>query len=106
MIIEETRDERTDHKIMRLKGLMDRRRLMDATGDRLEVLNVKDPWVEIAIPSDHVEGVVVEDMFGQPVANLDPHFEFAALGMSLKVFGHAKITLGVWRMLEQLPEFV
>jgi hypothetical protein len=40
------------------EGLVDRRRLVDATGDRLEIADVEDVRVQVAVPADDVEGMV------------------------------------------------
>src|SRR5690349_23266025 len=89
VIVKQSRYERADHKVMCLEGLMHRRRLMDSSGDRLEVFNVEDPWVEIAIPTHHVERMVIQKMLAKSVPYLDANFKFAALGMSFKLFGQA-----------------
>ena len=46
-----------------LKSLVCRRRLVDASSDRLEVFDVENPWVKIPVPTDHIEGVVIQDVF-------------------------------------------
>jgi hypothetical protein len=53
--IEVARDERADDEVRALERLMRRRRLMNATCDRLEVMNRERPGVEEAVPPDEVE---------------------------------------------------
>src|SRR5437773_12114823 len=59
--VELARAERADYEVPALEGLMRGRRLVDPPGDRLEVVDRERPRVEIAVPADHVEGVVVEN---------------------------------------------
>ncbi len=44
--------------------------------------------------------------FAEPVTDLDPHFEFAALGVRLQLFRQADIALAIGRMFEHLTEFI
>src|SRR3989304_5401773 len=106
VIVKETRHERTNDKVMCLKGLMDRRRLMHTPCNRLEVLDVENPWVEITIPANDIEGMVIKHVFAETIAYFDAYFKFAALGMGLQFFGAAKISLGIRRVFEHLPEFI
>jgi hypothetical protein len=78
-----------------LEGLVDGRRLVDTPGDRLEISDVEDPRIEIAVPADHVEGMVVEHVTGEPVADLDAHLELAPLGVGLQLLRGADIALTV-----------
>src|SRR6266540_5034288 len=91
---------------MGLEGLMDRRRLMDASRDWLKVFDVEDPRIKITIPANDIERMVIQDMLSKPVAYLDAHFKIAAFSMCLKLFRRANVALRVWRMFEQLTEFV
>src|SRR4030095_12100856 len=58
MRIEQSRSERANDVTANFKRLMDRRRLMDRPGDRLEILGVESERVEITIPPDHIEWIV------------------------------------------------
>ena len=51
MRIEKARRERADDIAANLKGLMDRRRLMDRAGDRLEILRVECERIDDSHPS-------------------------------------------------------
>ena len=55
MIIEQARGEGADDVTANLEGLMNRRRLMDGAGDRLEVLRVERERINEAVPADDVE---------------------------------------------------
>src|SRR5689334_10496918 len=55
------RTERTHHEAVAFEGLMHRWRLMHSTNDRLEVVDVERPRIEVAVPADDVEWVVVEN---------------------------------------------
>jgi len=48
-----------DDKVVRLEGLMRRRRLVQAAGDRLEVGDVQRPRIQEAVPTDNVKRVIV-----------------------------------------------
>src|SRR5215208_4922241 len=106
MIVEQARHKGADDKVMRLKGLVYGRRLVDPSCDRLEVLDVEDPWVQISIPAHNVEGMVIQDLLCQPVAYFDPYFEFASLGVGLEFFRQPYIALGIRRVFKHLSEFI
>ena len=59
VIVVLARHEGTDHEVMRLERLVDGRRLVDSPRYRLEISNVKDVRVEVAVPANDIEGVVV-----------------------------------------------
>src|SRR6185503_21015722 len=50
-----SRAERADDEAVALEGLVHRRRLMHAPDDRLEVVDVERPGIEVAIPPHDVE---------------------------------------------------
>src|SRR5215217_2491170 len=50
--------------------------------------------------------MVIEDVFTQAVADLDPYFEFAALGVCFQLFRQADVALAVGRVLEQLTKVI
>ena len=79
---------------------------MDATRDRFEILDVKDPGIQIPIPANHVERVVIQNMFAEPVTHFDAHFKIAAFRVCFQLFGQPDIALRIGRMLKELPEFV
>src|ERR1043166_6661276 len=56
--IEQTRRERADDVAANLECLMDRRRLMDGAGNRLEILCVECEGINVTVPSNDIEGVV------------------------------------------------
>ena len=55
MIIEEARRKGADDIAADLEGLMNRRRLMDRAGDRLEVLRVESVGIKESIPAERIE---------------------------------------------------
>ena len=55
--VEHPRGERADDEPGRLERLVDRRRLVDRAGDRLEVVGVERERVDHPVPADHVERV-------------------------------------------------
>ncbi len=71
VVVELARAERADHEVLALEGLVHRRRHVDAAGDRLEVVGVERVRVDVAVPADDVERVVVEDVVLVAVAHAD-----------------------------------
>src|SRR5688572_32873321 len=66
-----TRAEGANNEPVTLESLVDRRRLVHAPYDRLEVVNVERPRIEVAVPTHDVERVVVEHDLVDPVRLLD-----------------------------------
>src|SRR5687768_11467874 len=91
---------------MSLKGLVRGWRLVDSSGDGFKVLDIEYPRVEITVPADYVEGMVIQEVLAEPFAHLNAHFEFTALCVSLQVFRQANITFAVRRVLEHLAELI
>src|SRR5260370_38090253 len=58
--VEHARGEGANDKTRSIESLMDRRRLVERTGDRFEVIGIKRVRVKHAIPTDHVKGVMGE----------------------------------------------
>ena len=104
--VELARAERADHEVAALEGLVRRRRHVDAPGDRLEVVDRERPRVDVAVPADDVEGVVVE-LVGL-VAVADPHLdpELAAVAVRVQLGRRVDVAVVVRRVLEQLPVLV
>src|SRR5438552_9815752 len=53
--------ERADDKPIALESLVHGRRLVNASDDRLEIVDVERPRVEVAVPADDIERVMIED---------------------------------------------
>src|SRR3982751_2634294 len=85
---------------------MDWRRLVHASDNWLEVVNVERPRVEVAVPADDVERMVVEDELVQAVVLLHEELEVTHLVVRLQLDGPTDVTLGVRRALLQLTELV
>jgi UDP-N-acetylmuramyl tripeptide synthase len=58
---------------------------VDPPGDRLEVADVERPRVEVPVPADDVEGVVVDDVVLVPVTDADLEVEVAPLAVCLSL---------------------
>src|ERR1044071_9707120 len=71
------RAKRADHEAIALESLMHRRRLVDATHDRLEIVDAEDPRIEVAIPANDVEGMVIEDQLVERIVLLNEYPEVA-----------------------------
>ncbi len=96
------RAERADDEPVPLEGLVDRRRLMHAADDRLEVVDVERPGIELTVPPHHVERVMVEDDLVEPVVLLDHDREGALLIVGAELTRDADVALAVRRPLDQL----
>src|SRR5690348_9753250 len=81
---------------------MHRRWLVYTPGDRLEVANVEDPWIFVAIPANDITGVEVVPVAGDGVTHLDPYLEFAPLAMRYQLFRAADVTFAIGCMLQHL----
>src|SRR5918994_1987394 len=100
------RTETADHESVALERLVDRRRLMDPPDDRFEVVDIERPRIEISVPADHVERMVIQDDLVQAIVLLDEYGEISALIVGAEGCGTAHVTLAVRRALDQLPELV
>src|SRR5262245_3173135 len=58
MRIEHTGRKSADDITTNLECLMNRRRLVNGAGDRLEVLRIKREWIDVAVPADDIEGMM------------------------------------------------
>ncbi|MBM2844587.1 MAG: hypothetical protein HW404_2424 [Anaerolineales bacterium] len=106
MVVEKPRHERTHDEVAALKGLVRRRRLVNLAGDRHVVVDIEGPRVEVAVPADDVERMVIEHVAGHRLARLDAHLELAALGVRLQRLRRPQVALAVRGMLQQLAELV
>src|SRR4051812_48201668 len=85
---------------------MHRRRLMHPTDDRLEVGDVERPRIEISIPADDVEWMMVQHELVDAVVLLHQKREVAALVVRVEHQGASNVALRVRRALLQLAELV
>src|SRR5438045_1415263 len=85
---------------------MDRRRLMYAPDDRLEVVDVERPRIEVAIPSDDVEWMMIEDQLIDSVLLLDQERAVAHLVVRVELERAADVALRIRGAFFQLPELV
>jgi hypothetical protein len=85
MVVEQAGNERADYEITGLERLVDGRRLVDAPGDGLEIFDVKDPGLQVAVPADDVERVVVQHVTANPVAHLHADLELTPFRMRLQL---------------------
>ena len=85
---------------------MDRRRLVDAARDRLEVRDIEPERPQVAVPADDVERVVPVVIRGDAVAGADVDDVVAVLVDRLTELGRVEVALAVRRVLEQLPVVV
>src|SRR5437764_14312313 len=75
MRIEQARREGANNVAANRKSLMDRRRLMHGSGDRLEILSVERERIKITIPADRIEGMMRERHVPEPRAVLHQNID-------------------------------
>ncbi len=101
-----TRAEAAENKIVALEGLVDRRRLVVAADNRLEVVDAEGVGIVVAVPADDVAGVVCQRHLGQQVALLDDDGGRLLLVDRPQIFGHAPVALAEGRALDELAVLV
>ncbi len=101
--VQPARAERADHEVRALERLVDRRRLVQPAGLRLEVRDVERVRVHVAVPPDDVERVVVEHvvLVAAPDAHLD--LVLAPVAVREQLGRRVEVALRERRVLEQLP---
>src|SRR5207302_10797101 len=104
--VELARTEGADHEVPTGEGLVRGRRLVDAAGDRLEVVDRERPRIEIAVPADDVERVVVEQIRLVPAANAHLHRELALLADRSQLERRVDVAVVVRRALDDLGGLV
>src|SRR4051795_1664425 len=98
--------EAADHEAVALERLVYRRRLVHPAHDGLEIHDVEGPGIEIAVPSHHVEGMVIEDDLIESVVLLDQDREVALLVVGPEPGRAADVPLAVGRPFDELTELV
>src|SRR5262249_11229111 len=101
-----TRTEGAHDEAIAFERLMHRRRLMDAANDRLEVVDVERPRVEVPVPADAVEWMVVENQLVDTVVLFYEKCEVAHLVVRVQLLRNADVALGIRRAFLELAEFV
>ena len=104
--VELARAERADHEVPALEGLVRGRRLVDSPRDRLEVVDRERPRVEVAVPADDVERVIVDDVGLVPVADAHLDRVLAAIAVGVQRRGRMDVAVVVRRALEDLAVLV
>src|SRR5437764_46268 len=79
VVIKLTRDKRAHDEVWSLEGLVNRRWLMDASGNWLKVVDIEDPGIFVAIPAHDVKRMVLIPVAGNHMTNSDTDFEFSCL---------------------------
>src|SRR5688500_769905 len=98
--------ERAHDEAVTLKCLVYRRRLVDTADDRLEIHDVECPRVEVSVPADHVERMMVEHQLIDAIVLFYKQREVSLLVMRLELKWTTNVSLGVGRPFDELPEFV
>src|SRR6059058_786976 len=98
--------ERTDNEVLALEGLVRGRRLVDAAGDRLEVVDRESPRIEVAVPADDVERVVVDDIRLVAAAHAYLDGELAGLAHGVQLSRRMDVAVVVRRAFHDLAVVV
>src|SRR5215207_4392003 len=106
MEVVRTRAERAHDEAIPLEGLVHWRWLVHATDDGLEVVDVECPRIELTIPADDVERVMVERHLVDAVVLLHEDAELTHLVVGPELAGHANVALRVGRAFDELTELV
>src|SRR5690242_17799258 len=85
---------------------MYRRRLMYTPDDRLEIVNIEGPGIEVAVPANDVEGMMVEYKLVQAIVLLHEKTKVAHLVVRFELDWPANVALRVGRALLELTELV
>src|SRR6478672_4774547 len=104
--VELARAEGADHEVRARERLVRGRRLMDASGDRLEVVDRERPRIEIAVPADDVERVIVEHVGLISAAHAHLHRELALLTDRPQLRRRMDVTVVVRRTFDDLAVLV
>ncbi len=104
--VELARTERADDEVRPFERLVRGRRHVDAACDRLEVVDRERPRVDVAVPADDVERVVVDHVRLIAVADAHLDDELAPLTMRLQLGRGMDVPVVVRRVLHQLPVLV
>src|SRR5438034_10951845 len=86
-----------DDKPRSIESLMDRRRLVERAGDRLEVVGIKRVRVKHAVPTDHVERMMGEGVASQTPAVLDENRRVFFAVDDLRLAGSVEVAFAVGR---------
>ncbi len=81
---------------------MDRWRLMNAPGDRLEVADVEDERPQVTVPANDVERVVAVVVRGDSTPRLDVDDELAVIRSWLRLVWWSDVPLVIGRVLQEL----
>src|SRR5207247_427414 len=80
--------------------------LVHSAHDRLEVVDVERPRIEMPVPSDDVERMVIQRDLVEPIVLLHDEREFALLVVRGEIRRTPDVTLAVRRAFLELAELV
>ena len=104
--VELARAERADHEVRAGERLVRRRRHVDAPGDRLEVVDRERPRIDVAVPADDVERVVVDHVGLVAAAHAHLDLELALVAVRVQLGRRMDVAVVVRRVLHQLAVLV
>jgi hypothetical protein len=106
VVVELAGNERADHEVAGLEGLVDGRRLVHPPGDRLEVADGEAERPQVAIPADQVERVMRVVVGGDAIGA--PHLdrELTTVLARCHELRRMDVALGIRGVFEQLPVVV
>lgn len=106
VVVVHARHEGADHKVVPVEGLVYRRRHVQATRDRLEIVDAEREGIHETVPAHHVERMIEVVVGVNVVLLFNVKQEIAALVISLQISGFANVALTERRMFHQLAVVV
>ena len=97
VVVEQTGHEGAHYQTGGLEGLMHRRGLMNSTGDRFEVANIKYPWIKTTVPTDDIERVLAVDVLLETTFQSDSDQLLPGQIAGSNEFGQPNVSFTKWR---------
>src|SRR5690348_12782169 len=95
MIVQFAWHKGTHYKVWPLECLMHWWWLMHTTRDWLEIGNIENPGILVAIPPHSIARVKIVPIAGNVIANFQAHLVVSALSVRYQFFGNTNITLTI-----------
>jgi hypothetical protein len=105
MVVVHPGDEGADHKIVRFKGLMNGRRLVDPTRDGFEIMNAESEGIAASVPSDDIEGMMGVVQSVEHPLFLCFYQKVSCLIDRIEAMRWPDVALTIGGVFEQLPVF-
>jgi hypothetical protein len=93
VVVELSGHERADDEVPRLERLVGGRRLVDPTGDRLEVADVEPERPEVTVPADEIGRVMAVVVGGHAIRRADMDDVVTLVGTGFDELGRVEVAL-------------